>query len=58
MAKVTDSEDCSESEIDSSLEVMGAVLGNPIVGDVRTIECLNNERMKKMLAKDLRRSEK
>jgi len=48
----------SESESESSLEIMGVVLGDPILGDVSAKECLSDERMEKMLAKDLTISEK
>ena len=55
--EATSSDISSESESESSLEVMGVVLGSPmpIEGNV---ECLSDERMERMLAKDLTKDEK
>ena len=43
----------SESESKSSLEVVGVVLGNIISIEEDREECLNDERIVEMLAKDL-----
>ena len=56
MAKSSSSDDSSESE--SSLEVMGVVLGNSMSCEEGTKECLSDDKMEKMLAKDLTKSEK
>lgn len=58
MDKVTSSGSSSESESESSLEVMGVVLGGPTPEDENDKECLSDERMEKMVAKYLAKSEK
>ena len=52
------SSDSSESESESSLEVMGVTLGNPNHYKQSDKECLSDDKMEKMLAKDLTKSEK
>ena len=58
MVESSSSSDSNESESESSLEVMGVTLCNPSPCEESTKECLSDDNMEKMLAKDLREIEK